>query len=359
MTKFDFIEKAKAIHGNEYNYSKVEYKNNKTKIKIICSIHGEFSQTPSTHTKGSKCPNCRKNKKMTTMDFIKKASIIHDAEYDYSKVEYINTKTKVCIICHKHGEFLQTPENHLQGFKCSKCKGNFMNKEYFINLSNIKHDNKYNYHEVKYININSKVDIRCPIHGLFLQSPRDHVKGAGCKKCANQFMDLNLFIERSNAVHGNKFNYSKVIYVNTLTKVKINCPIHGDFNQSAGSHLNGRGCPKCKQSKGERLIENVLRKYNIKNTHNYKFDDCKDKRSLPFDFYLPLINTCIEYDGAQHFYSVDWFGGDIEFVNRQKRDIIKTKYCVDNKIKLIRISYLNFNHIENILIKKLNLKNET
>ena len=355
MTRDEFIAKATLKHGDKYDYSKVEYKNNKTKVSITCPIHGEFWQTPSGHIGGNNCPNCCKNKKMTTKDFIDKAICIHGSEYDYSKVNYINTGTKVCIICPAHGEFYQTPENHLQGFKCSKCAGNFMDNDYFIELSNVKHNNKYDYSKVKYIDINTDVIIKCPIHGDFKHKPHYHLRGSGCLKCVNQYMDLDYFIEKSKIIHGNKFDYSKVVYKNTLTKVCIICPVHGEFNQTAGSHLNGNGCPKCKQSKGERQIENVLNKYNIENIHNHKFDECKDKRKLPFDFYLPFMSTCIEYDGGQHFYSVDWFGGSDEFINRQRRDNIKTKYCKDNDIEMIRISYLDFNEIENILIKKLKL----
>ena len=113
MTKEKFIEKAKAIHGDRYDYSKVEYSNNRTKVCIICPVHGEFWQTPHTHLQGCGCPACYGTKKRTKEEFVEEARKIHGDRYDYSRVEYINNKTPVCIICPEHGEFWQKPENHL------------------------------------------------------------------------------------------------------------------------------------------------------------------------------------------------------------------------------------------------------
>ena len=111
----EFIGEAQLIHHNKYDYSKVEYANNKTKVCIICPEHGEFWQTPSDHLNGKGCPQCAGNVRCDKDTFIEKAKHTHNDRYDYSKVEYVNAHTKVCIICPEHGEFWQTPNNHLNG----------------------------------------------------------------------------------------------------------------------------------------------------------------------------------------------------------------------------------------------------
>lgn len=126
LTTQEFIEKARSLHGNKYDYSKVDYINNHTKVCIICPIHGEFLQTPNAHLMGQGCikcsyMKCRNDRKLTLQEFISRARHIHGDKYDYSKVEYINTMTKVCIICPKHGEFWMKPNGHLNGQGCQKC----------------------------------------------------------------------------------------------------------------------------------------------------------------------------------------------------------------------------------------------
>ena len=123
LTFNDFVEKSKSIHGEKYDYSKVDYKNNSTKVLIICPKHGEFLMRPADHFNGQGCPKCKSenlsNKfSMGKEAFIKKALSVHENKYDYSKVEYKNNRTKVCIICPEHGEFWQTPDKHITGQGC-------------------------------------------------------------------------------------------------------------------------------------------------------------------------------------------------------------------------------------------------
>ena len=134
--------------------------------------------------------------------------------------------------------------------------------------------------------------------------------------------------------------------------VKIICPEHGEFNQTPNKHLNGRGCPKCRYSKGEKKIYSILVKKDIKFETQKKFIDCKYKRFLKFDFYIPHINTCIEFDGEQHTRPINYWGGEKEFKKTQKRDQIKNEYCEKNNIKLYRIKYNeNIEKILNFLFK--------
>ncbi len=258
MTKEEFIAKATKIHGDKYDYSKVNWVNvsnlQKDFITIICHEHGEFKQRPYSHMNGTGCPKCaRPNANMTTEEFIAKAKEVHDNKYDYSKTKYVDAKTKVCIICPKHGKFWQTPSSHLQGHCCKKCvtPNANMTTEEFIEKAREIHGDKYDYSKVEYVDTKTKVCIICPIHGEFWQSPNKHLSGQGCPKCKSQKirdslkLTLTEFIKRSKKIHDDKYDYSKVEYTNFATKVCIICPEHGEFWQTPNNHLAGKGCPNC------------------------------------------------------------------------------------------------------------------
>ena len=199
-TREEFIELSNKKHNNKYDYSKIKYINNKTKVCIICPKHGEFWQTPHDHLRGKGCPECGKIKRaqeraMSTEEFIKKAKQIHGDKYDYSTVDMNNREKngKIKIICPKHGEFEQLPNSHLQGYGCPKCAHEFVanckriTQEEFINKSKKVHGDKYDYSKVKYIDLETPVEIICPIHGSFYQKPEHHLMGHGCQKCGRQF----------------------------------------------------------------------------------------------------------------------------------------------------------------------------
>lgn len=344
LSNNEFMIKARNVHNNKYDYSLVEYKNSLLKVKIICPIHNIFEQTPSDHLSGCGCVICGKinrgNKsRLTQSEFIEKANLIHNNKYDYSEVIYVDVKTKINIKCPKHSEFEQTPNSHLNGNGCPKCVGRNKTTEEFINEANIIHNNKYAYSLVNYVNSKIKIKIVCPEHGEFEQIPNNHLNGAGCHKCNGGFMDEKFFIEKSNKIHKNKYDYSLVNYSNVLTKIKIICSKHGIFTQAPSDHLHGAGCPKCKRSKGEIKICNYLMEKNISFDEEKCFNNCRNKTKLYFDFYLPEYNMCIEYDGIQHFKPINYFGGENTFILQQKKDKIKTDYCTDNNIKLLRIKY--------------------
>ena len=262
-----FITKAKEKHEDKYDYSKVEYVDAHTKVCIICPIHGEFWITPNSHLNGSACPECGRNKKMTTEVFIEKAKQIHGDKYDYSKVEYVNSHTKVCIICPIHGEFWVSPANHLRERGCPKCRSrkNIVNsyeiskpmlirkhtKKTFFEKAKKIHGDKYDYSKVNYKDNKTKVCIICPIHGEFWQRPDHHLHGQGCKKCGDLIRSENKkiyqedWIKAADELHNHKYDYSKVNYKDNKTKVCIICPIHGEFWIRPDNFLNGQGCKKC------------------------------------------------------------------------------------------------------------------
>ena len=251
ITNEEFVAKVKEVHGDKYDYSKAEYVNTHTKVCIICPEHGEFWQTPSSHLRGAGCPKCGGGYKYNNNDFITKAHEVHGDKYDYSKVNYVNCETKVCIICSEHGEFWQTSGSHLSGRGCPKCIGRMMSTKEWIERAKLVHGDRYNYSKVEYINSKTKVCIICPEHGEFWQEPNSHLRGTGCPKCANlssgsyQKSNINDFIIKAKEIHGEKYDYSKVNYVNAKTKVSIICTEHGEFWQTPSSHLRGAGCAKC------------------------------------------------------------------------------------------------------------------
>jgi len=286
MTTAEFIEKAKAVHGNKYDYSKVDLNHcvENGKVCIICPKHGEFLQNYHNHLKGYGCNICA-GRITNTENFIKLAKEVHGDKYDYSKTRYINSQTKVKIICPIHGEFEQRPNCHIKGNGCPKCNTEnkhdryAKSKEQFIEEARKVHGDKYDYSKVKYINSNTKVKIICPIHGEFEQSPVSHLHGGhGCPNCAGQpHYTTETFIEKAKEIHGDKYDYSKVEYVNAKTDITIICPKHGEFKQQPYVHLNSNGCPKCgneissiKQSMGK---EEFIRR--AKEIHGDRYDYSK------------------------------------------------------------------------------------
>ena len=309
-------------------------------------------------------------RKLTTEEFIKKAKEIHGDKYDYSKVNYTNNSTKVCIICPEHGEFWQTPKDHLKGKCCLKCGFDKIknkkryNKETFIEKAKIVHGNKYNYSKVEYINSETKVCIICPEHGEFWQTPGKHLSGRGCRKC--QYVQIgnikrkscNDFIEKAQKTHNYRYDYSNVEYVNYHTPVNIRCYKHGIFEQTPAKHLVGHGCPRCSSSHLERLTIELLEQFNIKYEKEKTFDWLKNKSNLRLDFYLPDYNVAIECQGEQHFRPIKFYTTNEEkatqnFEFQKKRDTKKQQLCYEHNIMIV---YINYNDDINTIINKLKNK---
>lgn len=280
----------------------------------------------------------KSTKKHTTESFVEICNQIRGNKYDYSMVSYMNSKTKVKILCREHGIFEQTPNNHISKLQdCPKCSPFYFEKKdtnkLIDDFRKIHHDS-YDYSMISYTNNKSKVKIICSEHGIFEQTPNNHLKRQKCPSCSK--MTTISFIEKSQKIHNYKYDYSKTLYIGNMRKVDITCIKHGIFSQRAGSHLYGNGCPTCLESKGEREIHKILTENNIDFISQYSFEDCKFKNKLKFDFYLIKLNTCIEFDGKQH---IEYYGGLDSFKKRMKRDSIKNNYCQTKNIKLIRIKY--------------------
>lgn len=356
-----FISHAKAIHGDKFIYSKVRYKDSWTKVCITCPAHGDFWQAPASHLSGCGCLKCSLRSK-DTYDFIKESKKIHGDRYDYSQVKYNNSTTKVCIICPTHGAFWQMPYSHLNGSGCRKC--HYANRiapmRRFIEKASKTHDNKYDYSKVKYLGSNHKVCIVCPKHGEFWQTPTNHVNNHGCPECAaskksaEKTLGASEVIDKFKNVHGDKYDYSKVEYKGGAEKVPIICPLHGVFYQNPHDHMAGRGCPRCKESHGERAIARWLDDNKIPYIRQYKIIPNQVLFGINIfkvDFFLQNNQTIIEFNGIQHYIRQKHWQTEEDFQEQQDRDRRLRKYCRQRKIKLIEIPYTQKNKINQILAK--------
>lgn len=298
-----FVKEARKIHGEKFEYDELSYTKISASIRIKCKEHGWFKQLADAHIRQSQgCPECGTlsqiaKRTMSIEEFISKAQKIHKSfNYDYSKVNYKNNRTKVEIICPKHGTFFPLPDNHLNGSGCPTCS-----------IEKV--------HE-------------------------------------GQMKDVESFINDSIKVHGSKYDYSLVKYSGGKKTVKIICPKHGPFNQTPNAHQSGNGCPNCNTSKGENKIKQILNNLDIYYIQQHTFEKLIDKKNLKCDFFLPDFNLVIEFNGRQHYEPVTQFGGKKGLVETQRRDQIKRDYFKINKIDLLEIHYLD-KDVENTIMKTI------
>lgn len=251
-------------------------------------------------------------RKLTTQEFIEKANYVHKGRYNYSNSNYIKSSDKICIICQEHGEFWQTPNNHLKGQGCPKCKHELQSKKMTYNTQQ--------------------------------------------------------FIDKANSIHYEKYDYSKSIYIGNKQPIIIICPVHGEFTQTPHDHLSGCGCPKCRISRQQTILYQKL-------LESFPSEDIlfeTDKRIVKwigqqrFDIYFPKYNIAIEYNGRQHYVPVDRFGGQLEFENIQRRDKLKREKCLSNQCILLELKYdyseqdyINLCSIINKIIKDYEFRTKT
>jgi very-short-patch-repair endonuclease len=362
----EFTTKAIKIHADTYDYSNIEYTGFDNKLNIICKLHGEFAQVASKHLEGHGCLVCgiekRKKKQSTDAEaqieyknniknckkyeaFVEKAIKIHGEKYNYSKFEYINAKHKSIIICSTHGEFLQHSNNHLIGYGCINCGVDLnkmkrsSNSDEFIKKAIKIHGDKYDYSKIEYISNHKKVNISCKMHGEFMQESRSHLSGSGCYLCGRELSKNKLsysneqFINKSIEIHGDKYDYSKIEYINTHSNINIICKTHGIFIQAPQKHICGHGCPLCVNKTEGKLYEKLKQIYPDA-INGFRQPWCKNKYALPFDFCVQEDKIIIELDGDQHFKQVrNWTSPKEQFEN----DKYKEKCANENGYSTIRL----------------------
>lgn len=351
-----FINKAKLKHNDKYDYSLVDYKNSKGVVTIICKVHGKYDQVACYHLAGNGCPSCSGNIKSTTQNFINSCLEKYgDQKYDYSLSKYISSKKQVTIRCIEHDYiFKQIPSYHLKGTAgCKFCKKSYSDFESFLVLANKKHHNKYTYIKDSFKTSQVAMEIVCPVHGTFQQSPNTHLSGSGCQLCGRtttakkKTYNSDKFIEKANKVHNNKFTYDKLIYTNARATVTITCSVHGDFEQIAANHLRGYGCKPCAEStfvsKAEKDLVLYLQSLELDVIQSYR---PPWMGRLELDIYVPSLNLAIEYNGSVYHHSD----------NETKSEFYKTTYkapeyhlnkfniCLENNVNMIHI--FDFEDIE-------------
>lgn len=348
-TNEEFIAKANNTHKGKYDYSKTDVYNldHKKRVVITCPIHGDFKSTIGNHLKGKGCSKCNGGVKIDTKEFVLRAKLVHGNRYGYSKTNYVNSKTILCITCPIHGEFWQLPTNHLKGKGCSKCNGGVkMSNSEFINRAVKIHGNKYDYSKTNVDERDGKKRVRiiCPKHGEFYQNTTLHLLGAGCPKCyGNALKTTQEFIDDANKVHNFKYDYSLTKYISTSQYVTIICPKHGEFKQTPNSHLQGHGCPRCAtKSHLEDELKLFFTQQNIEFEPQKKFT-WLGRQSL--DFYLPQYNVAVECQGKQHFIATNsgWNNGNflkiIQNLDERKREL-----CELNDVNLLYYSNLGIEY---------------
>lgn len=366
MDTEQFIKKAKLIHGNKYDYSLVEYVNNKTKIKIICNTcKDSYLQSPAEHLSG-KGIRCSCNT-LTEKRFLKEAKEKHCKKYNFDNIKYINSNTKIKFTCNECNNIIErTPADVLRTVNlCKVCGIPHKRKttEQFIKKAKEKFGDKFDYSLVEYVNKDTPIKIICnECKQIMIQTPNNHL---ACKYGCTNVMCKNApptgikyttetFIEVAKEKFGNDFDYSFVEYKGTWTPIKIKCNKCKQIREVLpNTFLMRGGCLHNKESFGEKIIRIVLEKRNIEHKQQYIFKDCRDINPLPFDFYIPSKNLLIEFQGKQHYEPRELFGGVKGMILTQKHDQIKREYCLNNGIKEIEIPYWELRNIEKILNNNL------
>jgi formate dehydrogenase assembly factor FdhD len=366
----EFESRARAVHGNTYDYSDVAYTSSSAKVKIKCKEHGFFEQSPSSHLAGRGCQACcgrestnktfARKSKMSGSEFVSRAREIHGDLYDYSDTVYAGSRSRVRIACKKHGIFEQYPQYHLAGSGCQVCGRESTNKTFarkskkagseFVSRAREIHGDLYDYSGTVYAGSKSDVNIACKKHGVFKQSPASHIHGHGCPQCGIESRaklstkSTAEFISSAIKVHGDRYDYSVTVYTNASSKVSIICKEHGYFEQIPNSHLNGYGCSRCSSSRMESIAGCSLDDLGIDFMYNVTLFNRKR-----FDVVIASLSQLWEFDGEQHFKPIGYWGGEDALSACINRDAEKTRWAVENDWTLIRVPYWDRDNIESYI----------
>jgi len=371
ITTSQFIEKARRKHSNFYDYSKSVYTGSLSKLTITCPEHGDFEQLASDHANvGKGCPQCGRSKatpaRLTKEQFLNKARAVHGHTYDYDKLIYVGSKKPVIITCPQHGDFEQLAGSHLRGRGCPKChkgrthskykaKSKEQRKQEWLDCVRRKHEDLYDYSHVNYVNQTTPVDIICPKHGVFSQTPNNH-KNCKCPKCAQESRksmrekSIDEWVSDFKRVHEDRYRYENLPPdLHCKDFLEVTCPIHGKFTQQVYVHAGGFGCPRCsnKVSRPESELVNFIKTILPEN------EVVCNTRSViaPYelDVWLPGSKVALEFNGTY------WHSDMLKPKNYHQ---IKSKMCRNKGITLIHV----YEHLwetrkekyKNLITSKLN-----
>lgn len=316
MTTELFVEKAKSIHGEKYDYSNAKYTSGSRQLSIRCIKHNlRFDVSPESHLKGKGCPLCEQEE-IAMYEEGKNEAI--QRRSDYRKIQAEKRKRSKELIQGR------PPKNYTW--------------ESFVNLAKLIHGDEYDYQfvEKEFVNVNTPVTIICKRHGDFPQKPRKHLMGQGCPRCIGRLRTTESFIEEALEVHKGHYTYDKVKFVDYATPVTITCKLHGDFPMRPLKHLRGEGCPQCQTSKMELEIVALLQSHLSTPIELQKhFTWLRIKQQLALDIYLPEYKIAIECQGEQHFIARPVFGGEVALKKQQERDRVKSELCKQHGIQIL------------------------
>jgi len=351
----DVITSFRKIHRDDYDYSQVRYGGADKKVRIYCKECGSgFDMRPRAHARGQGCPDCglrkmRNGKKAMKEDAAKKIvsrfQEVHGDRYDYSGFIYDGADKKGLVKCRCGNEFLILAGNHLKGKGCRVCSSRMRAEGVIASMSlqivedfRSVHGDKYDYSQVSYSGTDIRVKIGCrECKEVFFQTPASHKKGNGCRRCADRLEGVRRIravdevIKDFEGVHGNRYDYSEMEYVRSDRKVEIICnDCREHFWQTPDHHRTGNGCPRCRESHGERAVGRELDGMGILFKRQKKFRGCRNIRELPFDFYF-------NHHGVP--FVVEFNGGEEGFKDCVHRDSLKRDFCRENGIRMIKISH--------------------
>ena len=339
-TTKQFISKARNVHGDRYDYSEVRYVRSDEPVTIICPEHGPFGQEPRRHLQGRGCPSCSKPSRHTTTEqFVEKARAVHGDRYDYSLVDYSLNSVKVTIVCRKHGPFNQTPNCHVnQGQGCPRCVPGRDPSVSFESRAREVHGDSYGYDRAKRNpRSTERVTITCPVHGDFRQVVNHHLSGCGCPECGREARTRSKrishrdFVRRAKEVHGDRYSYGKTRYLEHRSKVTITCREHGDFDQWPSDHLRGMGCPRC--GAGCRISgmeDELLSAVREAGYEGKVSQSCRDLiPPMEVDLHFPEAGLAVEMDG--NYWHSERFQPD------RRYHLEKTEACGAAGVRLLHV----------------------
>jgi len=370
-TLLPYLAEAKLRHKGKYTYDRAVYTLAKAKIIVTCPIHGDFKVEASSHLYGTGCVKCAyvqntNLKRGTNEKFIAKAIKQHGDKYVYDEVVYVNSKTKVVIICPTHGRFEQTPGNHIFGYGCPGCgfikcgKSKRGDTARYVTRAKSVHGDRYDYSDVNFLGMHERIDIICREHGKFVQIANGHIQGSGCPKCGRISAKRLLshtktgFLETLTSVQRKDVDFSKLEYVNMFTKGVFLCKIcDWKWEQTPDSFRTGAGCAMCNPATPapERTMRKYLEKYGAKDllVNNNHLPENTIRNPYRFDFLFTDRKILIELDDKYHYPPALTHGPNYErWVGKHKRDLAKNKLVRKQGYVLLRIAYTEFGNLDQL-----------
>ena len=330
LTTEEFISRSKEVWGDRWDYSQTEYTKMGSHVTLVCSEHGEFNQIAQTHLDHSVgCPGCRWGV-WDTASFITSAKSKHGERFDYSPTVYTKATNKVQIVCPIHGAFWQTPSAHMNSScPCPTCLGRGINTEGIIKQFKNAWGDRYDYSKVEYVNYSTPVTITCRTHGEFSQVPSSHRKGhQGCQGCIGRVFDTASFIEVSQAIQSGH-SYTSTEYKGNQAPVSVTCEEHGEYTTIADYHVQGHvTCPECKKFKGSKREAELLEFVKGLCPTEVHANNRTAIHPMELDIYVPELKLGIEFNGL-YWHSEKFLSKDYHY----------TKYlrCQEKGIRLLQV----------------------